>query len=129
MNFISQNIELISTLCKAHKVKRLYAFGSVLTDKFNEQSDIDFIVDFDDIPLLEYADNYFDLKFLLEDALKRHVDLLEEKAIKNPYFKKAIEKNKQLIYGCDEISDDVIWGIVVNNLPILKSEVASLLQE
>lgn len=99
MNFISQNIELISTLCKAHKVKRLYAFGSVLTDKFNEQSDIDFIVDFDDVPLLEYADNYFDLKFLLEDALKRHVDLLEEKAIKNPYFKKAIEKNKQLIYG------------------------------
>lgn len=99
MNFISQNIELISALCKAHKVKRLYAFGSVLTDKFDEQSDIDLIVDFYDVPLLEYADNYFDLKFLLEDALKRHVDLLEEKAIKNPYFKKAIEKNKTLIYG------------------------------
>jgi len=99
MNFISQNIELINALCKSHKVKRLYAFGSVLTDKFNDQSDIDLIVDFSDIQLLDYADNYFDFKFSLEDILKRPVDLLEEKAIKNPYFKKAIEKNKQLIYG------------------------------
>jgi len=99
MNLISQNIELINELCKSHKVKHLYAFGSVLTDKFNEQSDIDLIVDFRDIQLLDYADNYFDLKFSLEDTLKRSVDLLEEKAIKNPYFKKAIEKNRQLIYG------------------------------
>jgi len=49
--------------------------------------------------LLDYADNYFDLKFALEDALKRSVDLLEEKAIKNQYFKKAVEKDRQLIYG------------------------------
>jgi predicted nucleotidyltransferase len=49
--------------------------------------------------LLDYADNYFDLKFSLEDTFKRSVDLLEEKAIKNPYFKKALDKNKQLIYG------------------------------
>jgi predicted nucleotidyltransferase len=99
MNLINQNIEFINTLCKSHKVKSLYAFGSVLTDKFNDQSDIDLIVNFGDVQLLDYADNYFDLKFSLEDTLKRSVDLLEEKAIKNPYFKKAVEKNMQLIYG------------------------------
>ena len=99
MNLISQNIEFINALCKSHKVKSLYAFGSVLTDKFNAQSDIDLIVDFGDIQLLDYADNYFDLKFSLEDIFKRSVDLLEEKAIKNPYFKRAVEKNMQLIYG------------------------------
>ncbi len=99
MNLIHQNIEFINALCKSHKVKCLYAFGSVLTDKFNDQSDIDLIVDFSDVQLLDYADNYFDLKFSLEDTLKRSVDLLEEKAIKNPYFKRAIEKNRQLIYG------------------------------
>lgn len=99
MNLISQNIEFINALCKSHKVKSLYAFGSVLTDKFNAQSDIDLIVDFGDIQLLDYADNYFDLKFSLEDAFKRSVDLIEEKAIKNPYFKRAVEKNMQLIYG------------------------------
>jgi hypothetical protein len=80
-------------------VKTLYAFGSVLTEKFNEESDVDFIVDFQDVDLLKYADNYFDLKFSLEDTLKRSVDLLEEKAIKNPYFKKAVEQQRKLIYG------------------------------
>jgi len=99
MNLINQNIELINALCKSHKVKSLYAFGSVLTDKFNDQSDIDLIVNFSDVQLLDYADNYFDLKFSLEDTFKRSVDLLEEKAIKNPYFKRAVEKNMQLIYG------------------------------
>ena len=99
MNFLNQNIEIIRNLCKAHKVKALYAFGSVLTDKFHDKSDVDFIVDFRDIELLEYADNYFDLKFSLEDNLKRPIDLLEEKAIKNPYFKKAVEQNRKLIYG------------------------------
>ena len=99
MNLISQNIEFINALCKSHKVKSLYVFGSALTDKFNDQSDIDLIVNFSDVQLLDYADNYFDLKFSLEDTFKRSVDLLEEKAIKNPYFKKAVEKNMQLIYG------------------------------
>ncbi|SHE82123.1 hypothetical protein SAMN05444377_101341 [Flavobacterium fontis] len=99
MILIYKNIELIKLLCKTHNVKRLYAFGSILTDQFNEESDIDLIVDFNDIELLDYADNYFDLKFSLEDSLKRPIDLIEEKAIKNPYFKRAIEKNKQLIYG------------------------------
>jgi predicted nucleotidyltransferase len=99
MNLISQHIDKINTLCKSHKVKSLYAFGSVLTDQFTDQSDIDLIVDFCDIQLLDYSDNYFDLKFALEDTLNRSVDLIEDKAIKNPYFKKAIEKNKALIYG------------------------------
>jgi len=99
MNLITQNIEFINALCKLHKVKSLYAFGSVLTDKFTDESDIDLIVNFSDVKLLDYADNYFDLKFSLEDTLKRPVDLLEEKAIKNPYFKKAVERDRQLIYG------------------------------
>jgi uncharacterized protein len=99
MNLISKHIDEINTLCKSHKVKSLYAFGSVLTDQFTDQSDIDLIVDFCDIQLLDYSDNYFDLKFALEDTLNRSVDLIEDKAIKNPYFKKAIEKNKALIYG------------------------------
>ena len=80
-------------------MKSLYAFGSVLTDRFNDRSDVDLIVNFHDIKLLDYADNYFDLKFSLEDIFKRPVDLLEEKAIRNPYFKKSVEQTKQLIYG------------------------------
>lgn len=89
----------IDILCAAHNVKTLYAFGSVLNEKFNTASDIDLIVDFREIDVVEYADNYFNFKFSLQDILKRRVDLLEEKAIKNPYFKKSIEKNRKIIYG------------------------------
>jgi predicted nucleotidyltransferase len=80
-------------------VKALYAFGSVLTDRFKEDSDIDLIVTFNDIPVEDYADNYFDFKFSLQDIFNRQVDLLEEQAIKNPYFKKNVNSTKQLIYG------------------------------
>ena len=89
----------INKLCKSHKVKSLYAFGSVLNDTFNENSDIDLVVDFQQIDLLEYADNYFDLKFSLEEMFKRPIDLLEEKAIKNPYFRQALNQQRQLVYG------------------------------
>ena len=89
----------ISRLCATHKVKSLYAFGSVLTDKLNVNSDIDFIVDFDPVDLNHYADNYYDFKFSLQDILHRNIDLLEEKAIKNPYFLQAITNQRQLVYG------------------------------
>lgn len=86
-------------LCSTHKVKQLYAFGSVLTNKFNNESDVDLIVDFEQLDVLEYGDNYYDLKFSLENIFKRSVDLLEEKALKNPYFIKTVNQNKKLIYG------------------------------
>ena len=89
----------IIKLCENHKVKSLYAFGSVLTDSFNKNSDVDLIVDFSKINVEDYADNYFDFKFSLQEILKRPIDLLEEKAIKNPYFRQSIIKQRQLVYG------------------------------
>jgi predicted nucleotidyltransferase len=90
---------VIQDLCKNYHVHSLYAFGSVLTDRFNDESDIDMIVSFNKIPLENHADNYFDLKFTLQDVLQRPIDLLEEQAIKNPFFLQNINRNKQLIYG------------------------------
>ena len=88
----------IERLCNIYNVKSLYAFGSVLSDNFNPQSDIDFIVDFKLLEITQYADNYYAFKFSLEDMLKRPIDLLEEKAIKNPYFLQSIENQRELIY-------------------------------
>jgi predicted nucleotidyltransferase len=99
MKLIDKNIERIKDLCTKHKVYRLFVFGSVLTGRFRKDSDIDLLVDFRDIDLYEYADNYFDLKKALEKLLERDVDLLEEKAIKNPYLRQSIDSTKQLIYG------------------------------
>jgi len=89
----------INILCKKHKVKYLFAFGSVLSKNFSEKSDVDLLVDIKSKDPINYAENYFDLKFELEDLLKRKIDLLEEKAIRNPYLKENIDNSKLLIYG------------------------------
>lgn len=99
MVYIDKYSKDIHQLCLLHKVKSLYAFGSVLSDKFNDTSDVDFIVDFEGVDLKNYADNYFDFKFSLESILKKPVDLIEEKAIKNPYFKKVVNSQRKLVYG------------------------------
>lgn len=99
MNIVERNIDVIRDLCKKHKVKELFVFGSVLTNQFKAHSDIDLTVNFEGVDLYDYADNYFDLKNALEILFKRDVDLLEEKAIKNPYLRQSIDSSKQLIYG------------------------------
>ena len=99
MSIVEKNIGKINALCNAHKVSSLFVFGSILTERYNKSSDIDFVVDFINVDLYDYADNYFSLKDSLEKLLKRPIDLLEEKAIKNPYLKKSIDSSKQLIYG------------------------------
>lgn len=94
-----KHIELIKELCKKYGVESLYVFGSVLTNQFKPDSDIDFLVDFIKSDSKGYANNYFEFKFSLEEILGREVDLLEQKAIKNPYFLSSINKQKQQIYG------------------------------
>ena len=99
MNLIESNIDNVRTLCKLHKVQRMFVFGSVLSERFQKDSDIDLIVDFQGVDLYDYADNYFNLKESLENLFQREVDLLEDKAIKNPYLRKSIDSSKVLVYG------------------------------
>lgn len=98
MNLVEKNIDSLIGLCKQHKVKELYIFGSVLTKNFTDSSDIDFLVQFETIDLVDYFDNYMDFKEKLEDLLGRPVDLLENQAIRNPIFRKVIDRDKRLIY-------------------------------
>jgi len=99
MEIITHHIEAIRALCVKHKVSKLYVFGSVLTDRFNSDSDIDFLVEFSDVELPEYAENYFDLKDGLKKLLQRNVDLLELKALKNPYLISSIQATQELLYA------------------------------
>jgi predicted nucleotidyltransferase len=99
MGLLETYNDQIQRLCKNHRVKTLYSFGSVNTQKFTADSDVDLMVDFAISDPIEYADNYFDLKFELERILNRSIDLLENKAIKNPFLRENIDKSKVLIYG------------------------------
>jgi hypothetical protein len=99
MDLVESNIDAIKVLCQSHYVNRLFIFGSVLTNRFKKNSDIDLIVDFQGIDLYNYADNYFDLKDSLERLFNHEVDLLEDKAIQNPYLRQSIDSSKQLIFS------------------------------
>ncbi len=99
MKLIENNMQRIIALCKKHKVRKLFAFGSVLTSRFNEGSDVDLLVTFNKAEVGDYFDNYFDFKYALEELFGRDVDLLEEQAIRNPYLKKNVDATKTLIYG------------------------------
>ncbi len=99
MKISNKNINLIKKLCKQYKVKTFAAFGSVTRDDFEDDSDIDFVVDFDEIDPFKYTDLYFQLKEKLEQLLKRQIDLVEERGIKNQFFRKELDSTKIQIYG------------------------------
>lgn len=100
MYLITDNLHRLFSLCKKYNVRKLYAFGSILTPRFNDQSDVDILVDFNsEIGHDNYADNYFDLYYSLKALFGRDVDLVDANSVKNPYFKEELEETKYLIYG------------------------------
>lgn len=101
MKLIELNLQQIFDLCHLYRVKTLAVFGSILTDRFTDRSDVDLLVDFDatDHENWDYVSNYFGLRDALERLLGRSVDLIEEGGIRNPLFRKAVEAKKRVIYG------------------------------
>lgn len=99
MKISDKNILRIQLLCKEYKVKKFSVFGSVLTEKFSSDSDLDFIVDFYENDPIKYTDLYYKLKDELEQIFKRQIDLIEERGIRNSFFRKEIEESKVEIYG------------------------------
>jgi predicted nucleotidyltransferase len=94
---IADKISQLVALCKKYRVATMYLFGSAAVGNFNENSDIDLLISFqNDVTLNEYADNYFDLMFEIEDMFGRKVDLVTENTLSNPYFIRSVEQTKQL---------------------------------
>lgn len=101
MKLIELNLQRIIALCRKHKVKTLAVFGSILTDRFNDQSDIDLLVNFEQIDheKFDYVDNYFGFRDALEALFGRKVDLIEEGGLRNKYFINNLNRTKRMIYG------------------------------
>jgi predicted nucleotidyltransferase len=97
---IKENLSDIERLCKNHGVKSLYIFGSSNTDKFNTNSDIDFLIDFkENLSIEKYTENYFIIQYKLRELLKRDIDLVTQNSLSNPFLIESIEQSKQLLYG------------------------------
>lgn len=96
---IKQNPKLFKELCQMHKVHKLYAFGSAITNQFNEDSsDIDLLVDVDIPDPANRGETLLSLWDKLEAYFKRKVDLVTINSIQNPFLKSNIDSSKELIY-------------------------------
>lgn len=93
--FITQ----IKELSSKYHVKELYLFGSVLTSRFRNSSDIDFAVKFNTEAIIDYAENFFSFKEDLATLLNREVDMVEIDALRNQYFIEELNTQKRLIYA------------------------------
>ena len=90
----------LEALCRRFRVRRLELFGSAVGASFDPlSSDLDFLVEFDDLPSNGYADAYFGLAEALEGLFHRKVDLVILSAVKNPYFRESIERSRTLLYA------------------------------
>ena len=98
---ITEHKSELEDLCRRHNVRRLELFGSSMSisDFDAATSDLDFLVEFDPSPSLGYANAYFGLLEELEQLFGRSVDLIVDSAIRNPYFRQSIQRNKALLYG------------------------------
>lgn len=90
----------LKALCHRVGVKRLELFGSAAArDDIPATSDLDFLVDFGDLPPAQYAEAYFALREGLEQMFSRPVDLVTLPSLRNPYFKQRVEQTKSLLYA------------------------------
>lgn len=99
MKLIEINIDKIIALCKKYKVKKLWVFGSILTPRFNDESDVDFSVVFHYDQIHDLFVTFFDFIEELQQLLGRKVDMVDETAVKNSYFRRELDRTKYLIYG------------------------------
>ena len=99
MKLIEMNMDKIVALCKKYKVAKLWVFGSILTPRFNDDSDVDFSVIFHYDQIQDLFVTFFDFIDELQDLLGRKVDMVDETAVRNSFFRKELDKTKYLIYG------------------------------
>ena len=98
-DFINHRLDKIKEICKNYRVNAAYVFGSVLTDKFSDKSDIDLVVDFERKDFHGSFDQFMDFKTDMEGLFQRRVDLISHKMIRNEILRNEINSSKVLIYG------------------------------
>ncbi|MDE2901808.1 MAG: nucleotidyltransferase domain-containing protein [Chloroflexota bacterium] len=97
---VAEQTEEVGKLCRHYRVQRLDLFGSAsVRGHLTEDSDLDFVVEFQPEAMGAYADAYFGLLEALERLFGRSVDLVIDSAIRNPYFREAVDESRTLVYA------------------------------
>jgi uncharacterized protein len=88
----------IASLCRSLGVSRLALFGSVLTDRFRAESDIDLLVEFVPDAVTTLLDRGR-IQMEFEELFGRKVDLAELRLIENPIRRREISAHHVEIYA------------------------------
>jgi len=97
-NGVNIDIKDIYLIAKEYNIKELSIFGSSLRDDFNEESDVDFLIEFkesDKISLLDIVN----IQLYFEKIINRKVDIVEPASLTNPFRRKSILDNREIIYA------------------------------
>lgn len=101
VTLIKNHQKELKNLCRQYNVQRLEIFGSAASGEgFDiKTSDIDFLVEFLPTNPREHSRAYFGLLEALQDMFARPIDLVEIKAVSNPYLMESINENRSSIYA------------------------------
>ena len=99
IDLVTQHLDEIAALCRHYGVRRLDLFGSAATGVFDPAtSDLDFVATFADTDAPNYAERYLDFAEALEALFGRPVDIIIDRSIRTPHFRRAVEATRQPIY-------------------------------
>jgi uncharacterized protein len=97
---LTQKKPEVADLCRRAGARRLDVFGSAVRADFDPtHSDLDFLVEFDEVAPAAYAHAFFGLKTGLEALFNRPVDLLTPHNLANPFFRRRVAAECQLLYA------------------------------
>ncbi len=97
---VAERTKQVADLCTRFKVRRLELFGSATGPGFDpDKSDLDFLVEFEMLPVGQYADAYFGFREALAELFGRPVDLVVSSAVANPYLRESIDRTRALLYA------------------------------
>ena len=99
LSFIENKKPELQQLYEKYAVKSMYLFGSASTANFNDESDIDILIAFQEIPFEQYTNIFFAFHQALENLFGRKVNLITERSLTNPFFIQSIDETKQLLYA------------------------------
>jgi uncharacterized protein len=95
---IHLDLEKIEDFCRRWKIAEFSLFGSVLREDFRPESDVDVLVSFDpDIPWSLF--DWIDMIEELQEIFGREVDLVEKSGLRNPFRRREILDNRQVVYA------------------------------
>jgi uncharacterized protein len=96
---IASRQEQVAVLCERYGVIKLDLFGSAARGDFSPAaSDLDFVALFADRTNPNYVDRYLDFANALEAIFGRHVDLVTERSIRGPFFRRSVDLDRETIY-------------------------------